>query len=166
MNSSRCMNAQCERQLLWISKVFVGQEYGFLNSAVTYQAGWDQLWQQVVCAPSKATIEKPCIGWRLWTDVKSPCPLHPRLAHKACRRLDYAGTAHAQKNIGPPQRLEDFVQFIWSLAKPADVRPDHAAAFAARDFRATLVEPLIGKWQSSAALASALEQLAMHVNRA
>lgn len=120
--------------------------------------------QYFIRTAGKGAAKVMRIGWHFWADIKCPCALHPRLAHKARRRFHNARAANAQKDIRALQGYKNRVQLVWPFSKPAYVRPDHPAAFATRDLRAALIKPFIGEWRPFATLAAALEQLAMHVD--
>src|ERR1700741_891103 len=80
--------------------------------------------------------------------------------------LDGAGGANGQEDRRIVESSKNEIEMKGSLAKPADVRPDFAAAGAQRKFARGFVELRVFERRPQAGIAAALEELSGHVNDA
>jgi len=81
-------------------------------------------------------------------------------------RLDDAGCSYGDEHGRFTERLKNSIQMIRYLAEPADVRPNLPTAITARNVGRRIVGFRVFKRAPFAAIAPALKQLAMHMNRA
>ena len=83
---------------------------------------------------------------------------------QAGRRLDSTGSSYGHEEGARIECLKNQVQVVGHFAEPADVGPNLPAAMAARKVGRQLVGLLVVKWFAIAAIATAFEQFAVHVN--
>ena len=82
------------------------------------------------CRPIAAIVEEIGVLGPLEVDLAGLDAHRPRFEDEACRRIDGAGSADGDEQIGPPQRALDFVEIERQFAEPDDVRPHPAGAAA------------------------------------
>ena len=80
--------------------------------------------------------------------------------------LDGAGGANGQEDRRIVESSKNEIEMKGSLAKPADVRPDFAAAGAQRKFVRGFVELRVFERRPRARITAAFEKLSVHVNDA
>ena len=92
--------------------------------------------------------------------------MQSRMSSEAGSRLDGAGSANGQEHRRIVESSKNEIEMKWSLAKPADVRPDFAVAGAQRKFGRGFVELRVVKRPPRTGIAAAFEELSVHVNDA
>lgn len=86
------------------------------------------------------------------------------MSSEAGSGLDGAGSADGEEDLAIVESSKNAIEMKWSLAKPADVRPDFAAAGAQRKFGRGFVELRVVERRPRAGIAAAFEELSVHVN--
>src|SRR5208337_3842368 len=123
----------------------------------------EQVIQQFTRFAQIALRERGCVRRVLRADVDRPRSAMD-VSHKTGGGLDHAGSSNRHKESTAIQRLIDSIQLERHLSEPADVRTDLPAALASRYFIQRLVEIRVVKRRAAAAIATALEELSVHVN--